>query len=127
MEKAIKGHVFQVLQLLSGLEAEAALLALAESMRQVVDQSDMSAFASVKAPAIPRFLKRPQNLFKIERDREVFNYIHGQDELMSGLELHRRIVAKFGVQRSPSKSSLYRYLAMLKNNKLPPRGILPWD
>lgn len=54
--------------------------------------------------------RRQRKLSRIEQDTELQGFIHGLDRYIGLWELHRLLTQRFGKERTPSKSSLHRYL-----------------
>lgn len=63
-------------------------------------------------------IRRRGKLSRIDQDVELKNFIHGLDRYASLFELHSLLTERFGKKRTPSKSSLHRYLQKIsKTNK----------
>lgn len=63
--------------------------------------------------------KRPGNISRIEKDPEVKEFIHNLDRYYTGPELLTMIEDRFGKMRTPSKSSLGRYLQKISRVDTP--------
>lgn len=55
-------------------------------------------------------LVRHRKLSRIEEDQEIFHFINGLDRYHTINELHQLLIKRFGAERTPSKSSLGRFL-----------------
>ena len=59
-------------------------------------------------------IRRRDKLSRIDQDVELRDFIHGLDRYVSLFELHSLLTERFGKERTPSKSSLHRYLQKLQ-------------
>jgi len=63
--------------------------------------------------------KRPGNISRFELDSELVEFLDQIDSYYSIKQLHILVLNRFGKERTPSKSSLHRYLQKItsQNNR----------
>ncbi len=58
--------------------------------------------------------KQPGNISRFELDPELAEFLSRIDRYYSIKQLHNLMISRFGKDRTPSKSSLHRYLQKLQ-------------
>jgi hypothetical protein len=78
------------------------------------DQGQLDKQAAV--PSCSLLIRRRGKLSRIDQNVELKDFIHGLDRYVSLFELHGLLIERFGKDRTPSKSSIHRYLQKLQQN-----------
>ncbi len=102
---------------LGDLRGVDAVKVLARSVEQILAESDTAEDPGLtRPPALfnPRLLRRRRALSKIERDPELEAFINNLPGGPSIEGIAALCRAKFGTDRSPSKSSVHRYITKLR-------------
>ena len=98
---------------LSGYDQREAVSVLASAISMITSQDEQAGDRRGETfIAFNRNLlrKRPGRLPRIEHDPEIESFINNLDQYYTGKDLLAMIEKRFGKKRTPSKSSLGRYL-----------------
>jgi len=98
---------------LRGCQQRDAVNMLATAISMVVSQSDVATEqlnGLFTVPGNHLLCRRRGGISRIEQDSEVKVFIHSLDRYYTGPEMLDMIKNRFGKERTPSKSSLHRYL-----------------
>lgn len=103
---------------LRGYTQRDAVIVLSTAISLAVTEFDQGQLD--KQAAVPNcslLFRRNAKLNRIEQDTELQGFIHGLDRYVSLLELRNLLTQRFGKERTPSKSSLHRYLQKITKVK----------
>lgn len=112
----IEKHAKAILLGLRGYSQRDAIAVLSAAISLTVTEFDQGALDEQTAmPGCSLLVRRKGQLCKIDQDTELRNFIHGLDHYVSLHGLRRLLTERFGKERTPSKSSLHRYLQNLQH------------
>lgn len=118
-EIALQRRATALAEGLADLAPGHAVLVLQRAMGRVLssvhasEQPDVSLFPAFDSTAL---IRDRRSRSKIERDLEVQQFIHEKGPRRTYTQIHKLCLARFGADRAPSKSSIHRYIAKLRDH-----------
>lgn len=111
----IEKRAMAILVGLRGYSQRNAVAVLSAAISLAVTEFDAGQLdKQLPVPSSALLCRRQRKLSRIEQDTELQGFIHGLDRYIGLWELHRLLTQRFGKERTPSKSSLHRYLQKLQ-------------
>ena len=103
----------EIATILDPLPPKVALTVLSDATSRIL--ISLNTELAIDAPEKPRrLLQNRGSISRVDKDPEMKSFIMGLTEPITIAALRSELIARFGEQRTPSKSALHRYVMKLE-------------